>query len=87
VSLEWGALSLLRINEGLIERKAAAPVCKTEINYRGGSEVLITQHPYIRKFGNKFRLQVAVAQSVYFACGLKAKEYVLFGDCNFFIFR
>jgi hypothetical protein len=30
--------------------------------------------PLDTKFGTKFRQQVAVAQSVYFACGLKATE-------------
>jgi hypothetical protein len=28
--------------------------------------------------GTKFRQQVAVAQSVYFACGLRAMEFVFF---------
>jgi hypothetical protein len=30
------------------------------------------------KVGTKFRRQVAVAQSVYFACGLRATEFVSF---------
>jgi hypothetical protein len=34
--------------------------------------------PLSTKFGTKFRQQVAVAQSVYFACGLKTVEFVLF---------
>jgi hypothetical protein len=42
-------LSLVRINEKLLERKIAAPVKKTPINYHGGSAALTTPHPSIRK--------------------------------------
>jgi hypothetical protein len=49
VGLERGPLSLLKINEELLERKEAAQVLKTDINGRGGSAVLITRHPSIRK--------------------------------------
>jgi hypothetical protein len=33
--------------------------------------------PLSAKVGTKFRQEVEVAQSVYFACGLKATEFVL----------
>jgi hypothetical protein len=36
VGLEWGPLSLVRINEELFEKKVAALVWKTEINGRRG---------------------------------------------------
>jgi hypothetical protein len=49
VGLERGPLSLVRINEELLERKVAAPVYKTEINDRGGSAALTRRHPSIRK--------------------------------------
>jgi hypothetical protein len=57
VGLEWGPLSLVRINEELLERKVAALVQKTEINDCGRSATL-------NKVGTKFRQQVAVAQLV-----------------------
>jgi hypothetical protein len=63
---------LVRINEELIERKVAAQVWKTEINDRDGYA------PLSAKVGTKFRRQVAVAQSVYFVCGLKAAEFVFY---------
>jgi hypothetical protein len=40
VGLEWDPLSLVRINEELLERKVVAPVYKTEINDHGGSTAL-----------------------------------------------
>jgi hypothetical protein len=49
VGLGRGPLSHVRINEELIERKVAAPVEKTEINGRGGSAALTTQHPSTHK--------------------------------------
>jgi hypothetical protein len=48
VGLERGPLSLVGINEEVLERKVAAPVRKTEINDRGGSAALTTRHPSIR---------------------------------------
>jgi hypothetical protein len=49
VGLEWGPLSLVRINEELLQRKVAAPVYKTEINDRGGSVAMTMPHPSICK--------------------------------------
>jgi hypothetical protein len=49
MGLERGPLSLVRINEELLERKVAAPVLKTEFNDRGGSATLTTRHPSIHK--------------------------------------
>jgi hypothetical protein len=49
VGLERGPLSLVRINEELLERKVAAPVWKNEINGRRGSAVLTTRHPSIHR--------------------------------------
>jgi hypothetical protein len=40
VGLEQGPLSLVRINEELLERKVVAPVKKTEINDCRGSAAL-----------------------------------------------
>jgi cystathionine beta-lyase/cystathionine gamma-synthase len=57
-----------------LKAKVAIPVSKTEINSHEGSAVLTTQHPYIQKFGTKIHRLVAAAQSVCFACGLKAME-------------
>jgi hypothetical protein len=62
VGLERGPLSLVRINEELLERKLLAPVQKTEISDRGGSAALTRDIPLSAKVGTK--LQVAVAQSV-----------------------
>jgi hypothetical protein len=39
---------------------------------RGLSDTLLST-----KVGTKFRRQVAVAQSVYFVCGLRATEFIL----------
>jgi hypothetical protein len=49
VGLERDPLSLVKINEELLERKVAAPVEKTEINDRWGSATLTIRHPSIRK--------------------------------------
>jgi hypothetical protein len=49
VGPERGPLSLVRINEELLERKVTAPLYKTEISGRGGSAALIKRHPSIRK--------------------------------------
>jgi hypothetical protein len=52
-------LALVRINEELLERKAAAPVYKTDIHDRGGSAALATTPFYPEKlalnFANKWR--------------------------------
>jgi hypothetical protein len=40
VGLEQGPLSLMRVNEELLEEKVAAPVYKSEINGHGGSTAL-----------------------------------------------
>jgi hypothetical protein len=42
MDLERGPLSLMRINEEILERKVADPVYKTEINDRKGSAALTT---------------------------------------------
>jgi hypothetical protein len=55
VGVERGPLSLVRINEELFQREVAAPVQKTEINNRGISAALTTQHSCIHKSGTKFR--------------------------------
>jgi hypothetical protein len=39
---ELGQLSLVRINEELLERKVRGPVKKTKINDRGGTATLTT---------------------------------------------
>jgi hypothetical protein len=52
VGLYGGPLSLVSINDDLLERKVAAPVYKTEINGRGGSTALTTRHPSIHKRWN-----------------------------------
>jgi hypothetical protein len=49
VGLERGPLSLVMINEELLEREVVAPVWKTEINDREGSAALTTRHPSIDK--------------------------------------
>jgi hypothetical protein len=41
--------ALMRINVELLERKAAAPVYKTEINGRGSSAALTTRRPSLHK--------------------------------------
>jgi hypothetical protein len=43
-----------------------------------GLHGLLRDTPPSTKFGTKFLKQVAVDQLVYFAYGLKAKEFVLF---------
>jgi hypothetical protein len=63
VVLERGPCSVVSIREEVLEREIAATVKKTEINGRNKS-----WHLFLRP--------VAVAQSVYFACGLKARELV-----------
>jgi hypothetical protein len=42
MGLEWGPLSLVRINEEILERK-------TELNGRKGSAAVATRYPSIRK--------------------------------------
>jgi hypothetical protein len=59
-----------------LKNKVAAPVYKTEINGRGVSAALTTRHPSIRRIGIKIGRQIVVVQSVEFACGLKATEFV-----------
>jgi hypothetical protein len=49
VCLKRGPLSLVRINEELLDRIVAAPVSKTEINDRRGFAVLTTRHSSIHK--------------------------------------
>jgi hypothetical protein len=49
VGLKRGPLSLVRIDEELLERKVAAPVYKTEIDDRRGSADLTVRHPFLRK--------------------------------------
>jgi hypothetical protein len=49
MGLKRGPLSLVSINEEILEINVATPVYKTEINDRGGSAGLITRHPSIRK--------------------------------------
>jgi hypothetical protein len=68
----------VRINKELLERKVAAPVQKTEINDHEGSAALPRNTSLSANVGTKLHQQVAVAQSVQFACGLKATEFVLF---------
>jgi hypothetical protein len=62
-----------------LREKLAAPVYKSEINGRGVSAALTTRHPsspFPKIFVTKTCRPVAVARSVYFACGLKAKEFL-----------
>jgi hypothetical protein len=46
---------------------------------RGGSAALTTRHPSIRKSWHQLHRQAAVAQSVYFARGLKPRSYYYWG--------
>jgi hypothetical protein len=55
VIMERGLLSLVRINEELLEREVAAPVSKTEINGRGDSAALTRDKPLSAKGGTKIR--------------------------------
>jgi hypothetical protein len=64
------------VNEELLTENVAAPVKNTEINDRRGSAALTKRHPLSAKVGTKFRREVAVGQSVYFACRLRATESV-----------
>jgi hypothetical protein len=66
----------VRINEELLDRKVAAPVKKTEINDLGNPPRRPRDTILFTKVGTNFRRQVAVAQSVQFACGLRATEFV-----------
>jgi hypothetical protein len=50
----------VRINEELLERKLAAPVSKTEINYRRGSAALTTRHHSTHKSWHKFLHELEV---------------------------
>jgi hypothetical protein len=61
-----------------LKEKVAAPVHKTEINGRGDPPHWQRHTPISAKVGTKFRRLVAVAQSVEFACRLKATEFVCF---------
>jgi hypothetical protein len=78
VGLERGPLSLMRINEELLERKVAAPVKKTEINDCGGSAVLITRHTSIHKSWHQI-LPAGGSHSVGIVC-LQTKDH---GVCLF----
>jgi hypothetical protein len=68
----------VRINEELLERKVAAPVQKTEINDRRRSASLPTRHPSIHKSWHYISSTSGGHQSVLFARGLRATEFVLF---------
>jgi hypothetical protein len=49
MGLKQGALSLVSINEELLEEEVAAPVYKFEIIGRGCSATLTTRHPSVSK--------------------------------------
>jgi hypothetical protein len=59
----------VRIWEELLERELAAP------EFRRADHATPL---YPQRVGTTFRRQVAVAQPVWFACGLKATEFVLY---------
>jgi hypothetical protein len=59
------------LNENL-----AAPVQKTKINGREDPAALTTRHRSIRKSWHKNSQTSGGRQSVQFACGLKATEFV-----------
>jgi hypothetical protein len=82
VDLERGPLSLVRINEELLERKVAARSRKLRLTTVGDPLRLPCDTPLSAKFGTKFRQKVVVDQSVYLACGLKTTEFF---DCLFVI--
>jgi hypothetical protein len=54
VGLARDPLSLVRINEELLERKVATPVKKLTINGREGSAALTTRRPSNRKSRHYF---------------------------------
>jgi hypothetical protein len=64
VGLERGPLSLVRMNEGLLEREVAAPVWRTEINGRREPPRWPRNTPLSAKVGIKIRRLVAVAQPI-----------------------
>jgi hypothetical protein len=70
VGLERGPLSLVSTTEELFDRKVAATVYKTE-NTAVGIRHADHGAPSILKSWLSFRRQAAVAQSVYFARGLR----------------
>jgi hypothetical protein len=76
VGLERGPLSLVSTTEELLDRKVAAPVQKIENTAVG---IHHTDHvaPSIRKSWLSLRRQAAVAQSVWFARGLRPWSLVL----------
>jgi hypothetical protein len=76
VSLERGPLSLVRTNEKLLERKVALRSINLRLTTVGDLPRWTRDTPLSAKVGNKFRRQVAVAQSVLIACGLKATVFV-----------
>jgi hypothetical protein len=64
VGLERGPLSLVRINEELLERKVAARFIKLRFTTVRDPPRWPRDTPLSTKVGTKFRQQVAVAQSV-----------------------
>jgi hypothetical protein len=74
VDMEWGPFSLVR---SYFKEKVVVPVYKTEIN--GRRELPRSPHdtPLSAKIATKIRGSAAIAQSVQFACGLKAMKFVL----------
>jgi hypothetical protein len=68
----------VRINEELLEKKERLRSRKLRLTTAGDPPRWPRDTPLSTKVGTKFRQQVAVAQSVQFACRLKAMEFRLY---------
>jgi hypothetical protein len=79
VGLEWGPFSLVELNEELLERRSSGSSLGNKINSCVGTAALtMCDTPVYAKCGTKIHRPVALVRSIYFACGLKATELVLF---------
>jgi hypothetical protein len=80
VVLEWGPLSLVRINEELLEKKSTRlPSRKERLTAVGVPPLWPSDTPLSVKVGTKIRRTVAVAESVYIVYGIIATIFfVLF---------
>jgi hypothetical protein len=83
VGLERGSLSLLRMNEELLERKSSGSVLENRLTAVGVPPRWLRDTPITAKVVTNIRRQLAVAQSVEFACGLRSTKFVYLFVCLF----
>jgi hypothetical protein len=78
VGLERGPLSFVRVNEELLEREVVAMSRKLRLTTVADPLRSPRDNPLSTKVGTKIGRPVTVDQPIYFACGLRATEFVCF---------